>query len=368
MIAALLLVAMCQTGQTGAGDATELRRAEGHVAVGTRDGQKPLANQLVVLHRVGHDRSGPLDSLRTNARGAFAFSYRTSGDTTAIYFATTEFGGIVYPTTPFRGQIVKGDDASIVVFDTTSGPVAIKIGGHHIILGAPQPNGRRPVGEVYDLENDTTVTLIARDSVTPAWTTQIPATAAAFQVNTNGEIASGALVRQGTNVGVFAPLSPGIRQVAFTYELPSSAFPLTIPLRRATGMLEVLVQEPTADVRAPALREVPSASADGKTFRRYLAQDLPASADLTIDVPRITASARESVTRVVLVVVGAAMILALALVAFRARRPGAPGAPTRVPAPEPRSRALVRAIAELDDEFDRAGTADESSRAAYQST
>ena len=138
---------LCRAASRGASRAARAQR------------QQPLGNQWVVLHRVGRDRSGPLDSMRTSARGTFAFRYRATGDSAAIYFATTSYGGIVYPTAPFRGPVVSGDDASITVFDTTSGPVAIKVGGHHIIVGAPQANGRRPVGEVYDLQNDSTVTV-----------------------------------------------------------------------------------------------------------------------------------------------------------------------------------------------------------------
>jgi len=361
VIAALLLLAALQSGDTA------VRHVDGRVMRGTRSGQEPLANQLVVLHRVGHDHSGPLDSMRTSAQGKYSFRYHATGDSTAIYFATTAFGGIVYPTAPLRGPNVSGDDASIMVFDTTSGPVAIRVGGHHVIIGSPQPNGLRPVGEVFDLQNDSTVTAVSRDSVTPVWSTQIPTSAARFQVNTNGELASGAVSREGTTVGVFAPLSPGIRQVAFTYELPTKAFPLSISAAHPTGVLEVLVQEPTARVEAPALREVPSVSAEGKVFRRFLAQDVPASGVLRVDVPRMSVAERQSIYRVVLYTIFALMASALTVAVMRGRRARAVDGPSPAEM-EPRSRILVRAIATLDDEFDRAGAGDQAARDEYRST
>src|SRR6185503_20707153 len=104
-----------------------------------------------------------------------------------------------------------GDEATITVFDTASGPVPIKVGGRHLIIGARQPNGLRPVGEVYDLENDSTVTLIARDSTTPVFTTHVAGDATNFRVNGSGEFGAGAVSRRGTTVGIYAPLSPGIR-------------------------------------------------------------------------------------------------------------------------------------------------------------
>ena len=369
MMLAVLLALAAQQADTGAA----ARRVDGRVVRGTRAGQQPLASQLVVLHRVGRDRSGPLDSTHTSANGRFAFRYHTSGDTGALYFATTAYGGIVYPTAPFRAPAVTTDDATIIVFDTTSGPVALKLGGHHIIVGAPQPNGRRPVGEVYDLQNDSTVTVIARDTVTPVWTARIPASASAFQVNTNGDLASGALSRSGATVGVFAPISPGIRQVAFTYDLPGDAFPLRVPADQATGVLEILVQEPTALVRAPGIRETAPANAEGRSFRRFLAQDVPAGAVIDIDVPRVTTVERQKVFHVVLYVLLGAMAVALGYAAWRGRR----AAPATVPAAaaaaagaipaEPRSRQLVRAIAMLDDAFDREGHPDGAQRADYVS-
>jgi hypothetical protein len=129
------------------------------------------------------------------------------------------------------------------------------------------------------------------------------------------------------------------------------------------------VQEPTARVEAPALREVPPANAEGRVFRRFLAQDLRPNATLRIDVPRMSVSERETIYRVVLYVLVAAMAVALALAARRGRGATRSAvAPPPAPTPEPRSRALVRAIATLDDDYDRAGGADDSARSEYEST
>jgi hypothetical protein len=347
-------------------DATgAVRRVDGRVARGTRESLKPVANQWVILHRVGSDRAAPLDSMRTSASGGFSFRYRTSGDSSAVYFVSTTYGGVAYFTSPFREPVVRGDDALLTVFDTTSGPVAIKLGGRHIIIGLPQPNGFRPVGEVYDLQNDSTVTLIARDSLSPVWSANVPASAVGFQLNTNGDLSAGAIVRRGTTVGLYVPLSPGIRQLAFTYDLPASAFPLAIPVERPTGVFEILIQEPTARVEGPSLREMAPVSTDGRVFRRFLAQDLKASSVLRIDVPRIVGADRQRVYFGVGMALAAAMVLALV---FAARRPN-PRRATAIVAPiQSPSRGLLREIAALDAEFERGPHADAAARAAYENT
>lgn len=339
------------------------RRVDGRLARGTREGPQPIANQWVVLHRVGSDRAGPLDSMRTAANGGYSFRYKTSGDTAAVYFVSTTYGGVAYFTSPFRGPVVKGDDALLTVFDTTSRPVAIKVAGRHLIIGTPQEGGRRPIGEVYDLQNDSTVTAIARDSTTPVWTTHVPASLVAFQLNSSGEVAPGAVTRNGSQVNLFVPISPGMRQVAFTYELPSSAFPLSIPTERPTGVFEILIQEPTAHVDAPGLKEMAPVSTEGRTFRRFLAQDLSASAIVRVDVPRIVGAERERVYLGVAITMLVAMSMALI---FAARRGGRRPAVAYAARPESRSQALVRAIATLDAAFEQQPSNDDAQLTAYR--
>ncbi|HET7374046.1 MAG TPA: hypothetical protein VFJ20_11690 [Gemmatimonadaceae bacterium] len=346
--------------QQRADSTTAVRRVDGRVVRGTRGGEVPVARQWIVLHRVGPDRAGPIDSTRSGADGSFSMRYRPSGDTAAVYFVSTSYGGVAYFTAPLRAPIVRGDDARLTVFDTTSGPVAIKIGGRHLIVGNPLPDGRRPIGEVYDLENDSTVTAIARDSASPVWTAHIPDAAINFQLNRGGDLAPGAVSQRGTSVGLFAPLSPGIRQVAFTYDLPARAFPLSLPIERPTGVLEILVQEPQAHVTGARLRELAPVSTDGRTFRRYLAQDVAGNTVLNVDVPRIVTASRERVYGGVGIAVSLAMVVALVF-ALRRARPQPVVVRTRG---ERQSQTLARAIADLDAEFERAPR-DESVRASY---
>ena len=341
------------------------RRVDGRVARGTRKELQPVANQWVVLHRVGSDRSGPLDSTRTSADGHFSIRYKTSGDSSAVYFVSTTYGGVAYFTSPLRAPVVSGDDAMLMVFDTTSRPVTLKLGGRHVIVGLPGASGRRPIGEVYDIQNDTTVTLVARDSLTPVWSANVPAAATGFQLNTSGELAAGAISRRGTTVGLYVPLSPGIRQIAFTYELPASAFPLTIPVERPTGVFELLIQEPTARVEGPSLREMAPVTTDGRVFRRFLAQDLSASAVMRIDMPRVVGAERERVYFGVGIALLAAMVVSLV---FAARRHAPRRAVAMPQSVESRSRVLIRTIAALDADFERAIQPDDAARETYAVT
>ncbi len=351
-----------QGGGHGPGD--PVRRVEGVVVRGARSGQTPVAGQWVVLHRVGADHAGPLDSVRTSAAGTYAMRYRASGDTSALYFTSTSYDGVAYFTAPLRVVNATGDDTRIVVFDTTSGPVPIQIGGRHIIVAAANPGGTRPVGEVYDLQNDTTVTLVARDSASPLWSTHIPVAARDARTNAGGTIAAGAMTFRNGVAGLYAPLSPGFRQVAFSYDLPTSAFPLTVPLERETGVLEIMVEDPRARVSAPHLRETAPVNADGRTFRRFLAQDLDAKAVVSIDVPNAGGPAPERVDFGVGVAIAAAMLVALLFATRRSWRP-AHGAAVQPPAPMTQSAFVARQIAELDESFERSASRSAAERETY---
>ena len=351
-----------RVAQQGGEPAPTARRVDGRVVRGTRLGPVPVGNQWMVLHRVGPDRAGPLDSARSAPTGRYQLRFHTSGDSSALYFVSTTYGGVAYFTAPLRTPSVSGDDATITVFDTTSGPVAIKVGGRHLIIGAPRASGRRPVGEVYDLQNDSTVTLVARDSVSPVWMAHLPSGALAFQLNTNGDLGAGAIARRGTSVGLLAPISPGIRQLAFTYELPGDAFPLRVPAERATGVFEVLIEEPAARVTGAPMRDMAPVSTDGRIFRRFLAQDVPANAVIRVDMPVLLGPEREKVYVGVGGALVAAMIVALVLALRRSPRRHRRARPIAAS----RRDELLRDLAALDAAFARQGAADAPLRAEYE--
>jgi hypothetical protein len=356
-----LTTVCCAVGASVSAQTPE-RRVDGRVVLGTREGQEPVRDVWVILHRVGSDTAGALDSIRTSTRGAYGFRYRPFGDSSAIYFVSASYGGIAY-FTPLHREIVSGDDATITVFDTTSRAITIHVGGRHVIIGAPQANGRRPIGEVYELLNDTTVTLVARDS-TPLWTARIPPRAEGFQLNAGTDLAPGAVTRRDDVIGLFAPLSPGVRQLPFTYELPGSAFPLDIRVDRPTGILELLVQEPAAKVTGPRLEEVAPVNTEGRTLRRFLARDVPPGSTFHVDLPALSGVTRTTLMFSIAAALAAAMLAALGLTRARresSRRPVS----VAVPAPSSPSETLLRAIAALDLEFEQSTDRSDAAQREY---
>jgi hypothetical protein len=307
-------------------------------------GETPVPGVWVTIHRVGPDSAGPLDSMRTDGYGRYHFTYRRFGDATALYFAASVYDGIAYFSSPFRGGNVRGDDAEIVVFDTTTHPVRFTVQGHHLVIGAPRPTGLRDIVEVYEISNDTVVTAIGRDSLTPVWTAPLPKGATNF-VAGQGDVSASTLQRRGDSVVLLAPFSPGVKQLSFSYALDQRAFPWEFTLDRQNGLLEVLLEEPGAQVRSPSLRSQGNATTQGRTFKRFLAQNPPAGERVRIDVPSTAFAARSTLVAAVAVGIMVAMIGALWVAYRRGRVARAPVVRTQ---PEESVATLASAIAALD--------------------
>ena len=336
--------------------AAAARRVEGHVVRPAARGPEPVPNVWVTLHRVGSDSAGPLDSLRVGRDGAFAFAYRRTGREDAVYFVSASYGGIAYFAEPL-GPDAAAAEAEITVFDTTSAPIPLTVRGWHVIVSAAAASGRRTVTEVFELSNDTIVTAVAPpDRAT--FTAALPAGAADPQVG-SGDVAAEAVAFDGGRVSVTAPFPPGLKQIAYAYTLPPAAFPLRIPVLRGAEVLEVLVEEAGAVVSGAGLAATGPATVSGRSFRRFLAQQVKASAVARIEVPAAPAFGRRGYLAALGAVIGGAMVVALLrALAFRRKLVPATAAPTA-------ADRIAQEIAALDRAFEQRASPSEADRAAY---
>ena len=126
----------------------------------------------------------------------------------------------------------------------------------------------------------------------------------------------------------------------------------------------MLAEEPRATVTGASLSEVAPTATAGRTFRRFLAQSVPAQSSIRIDVPYSLGDSRLRWFAAVAVVCGLAMLGSI-VVATRRRRVVAVAAP---PSPYRReTEALLQAIATLDAAFERNADLAADDRARYES-
>ena len=319
-----------------------------------------VGNAWITLHRVASDSSGPIDSVRADASGRYSVRYTPIGGD-AVYFASSMFGGVAYFTPPLPATDAGGDAGEITVFDTTSAPVPIQTRGRHLVVSASGVDGRRTLVEVFELSNDTTVTAVSGANGRATWSAALAPNATGFQVG-QSDISGNAVQFRDGRVLVFASIAPGIRQLAFSYSVPAEDFPLRVPVGSNVGVFEVLLEDPGASVTGDKVAEQQPVSLEGRRFRRFLAQDVPANADVSITVGEPTGPRGNRFVYVP--VLGAAAIMGVALLFALTRRRSVrviaqPDTPVD-------AAHLARDIAELDDAFARVDAPSDAEREAYR--
>jgi hypothetical protein len=339
---------------------------DGKVQLGKRAGPLPVKNTWVTVHRISSDPSGrvsggALDSVRTDANGRYRIRFPHFGEAQATYIAVTTYAGVSYISAPMTTPSTTGDDAMIMVFDTIAPPYPIRVAGRHFVLTSPDTADRRRVVEVYELSNDSTYTVMGTES-NPVWKAALPPDVTDLQLNPQGDITTGTAKQEGSWLKVFAPISPGIRQVSFTYTLPAKAFPLSMPVVDSASVFELLVQEQGAVIEGGGFTEVASVVQDGLPFRRLLAQNVPQRAVIRFEMPAATSRLARGSIRYVAIMLGVLMALALVLTVWSRRR-------VRVVTTETTSvdstESLIRQLAVLDADFERRENPTDAERADF---
>lgn len=362
----LAVLAVASALLTGSGEAHAQgspREIVGSVrhTVGGRDA--PVPGQWTTLHRVGRDHSGPVDSVRTDAGGNFRFRWRQLADS-ALWFVSTSYAGIAYFTAPLRDARTSGEAATLLVYDTTSAAIPITLRGRHVVLTEPDSGarGERTVIEVYELSNDSTLTRVPGARQLVLFESRLPDGARSPRVG-QGDLSSDAVQFEGTVLRVRAPIAPGLKQFSVSYLLPDDVRDVRLPVPAQTPVLEVLVEAKAARVTGGGMRTQPAAAVGGREFQRFLGDEVPAAAPVTIEFPGGGPMMSMRVALVV-TVIGAAVLLGLA--GGFLRRGGLPAARAASAATDDPD-TLAREIAALDAAYEaRTAPSTDDKAAHYQ--
>jgi hypothetical protein len=315
------------------GVAGEMRTVTGRVLSGSSESPLPIANHIVVLHRISADSSGPVDSVNTSTNGTYRFRYRLDGPR-SMYIVSSRYAGVAYFTTPLRDAAVTSPDADITVYDTTSAIFPLSVRARHVVV-APAEAGVRRVVDVLEIANDSNHTLVVgAGGVT--WRLALPRDAR-DPGSSGGDLPPEAFRFADGAAELVVPIQPGSRQVVLTYAIPARGS-ISIPIVDATGTLEVLVEGPTARVDGAGLTAEEPVSLEGRTFQRFTASPVSPGTAFTVGAAGGAGNAR----RVALLAIA---LVAVALGIVIARRAPAPGPAVIARSP---ADALAREIAALD--------------------
>ncbi len=280
----------------------------------------PVVGARVLLHRVGRGVQGPVDSVIADRRGAFRF--RFTADTTAVYLTSSRYAGIEYFSPAVHLDPSRPDTALRIVVADTSSRVPIDLAARHLVVADPGQDGNRGVLDLIVLQNRGDRTLVAPDTVHPAWSAPLPAGTFGLQPG-EGDVSPEALRREGDRILLFAPIAPGEKQLILQYGLPTAARTLALPFEASAGFVNVLVADPSARVSGGTLAPADTEVIQGRTYRRWMGQ-VPAGATVRIELASPLSAPRWALRALV-----GGLAAGLALAAVRALRPrgGARSAP-----------------------------------------
>ncbi len=327
----------------------EARSVSGRVLKGGA-AREPLAGQVVVLHRISADSSGPVDSVRSAADGTYRLRYRLAGPR-SMYIVSTRHDGIAYFTAPLRERDVTGPAADVAVYDTTSVPFPTTIRARHFVVSPPDESGVRRVVDVYEVANDSSRTLVAGAGGTATWSVRLPE-GVLDPGSSGGDMPPDAFRFPDGAAEMIVPVPPGARQLVLTYGMPAGAR-LEVPMTSAVETLEVLVEGAGVTVSGGGLVAEAPVTMEGRTFQRYLASAVGGDQSFTIGAAGGGASRAGRLALFAVAV--AAVALGIVLGRRGSRGSGSARAPVNAaPSPvaaQPLADALAREVAALDTVF-----------------
>ena len=315
-----------------------------------RVGPAPLPGAQVMLHRVDALDAGEIDSIRSDADGAFAFdlpSLPDPGGAGEVYFASVRHDGLLYFGPPIA-TVAELDSAYLVqAYDTAQaapGGETLPLEVRYFLIEDSAEGWS--VTDLLQIAVEGERTLVpAEDDV--VWSYPLPPGVLAPTV-AGGDISPAATRLTEGRIDVSMPLSPGSRQLAITYRLDSLA--LTVPLPGRVDEVELLVREPAPPLEVVGLTAAEPIEAPDGVYRRYVGialQDASVSLRSTGEPSRLPV--RELAVAMALVL-GAFGAWLLQRTSHRARPTSPAPASTGTTPADVRSR-LVLAIAQLDEEL-----------------
>jgi hypothetical protein len=312
----------------------------------------PVGRVSVVLHKVSRAVQGPIDTVTADPLGRFGFRFPT--DTTAAYLLSVRYEGIQYFSQAVASNPERPDTGIVILVADTSSTVPVRARERTLLVSRADESGTRAVIDWLVLQNAGERTRVAGDSLSPSWGAALPPDAqnVALADAALSQFSSDALEFRRDSVLLFAPISPGQKELVLQYRIPGTLRRFRVPLSEALDSLFVLLEDPGARVRMPALVAADSQRLEGRAFRRW-AGKASSSATLEVEFPAGSIAAKLTLP----LLVGAAALGFALLSVFALRRRG-PAAPHPV--------YLADAIARLDAaRLERGGTLPPEEEARY---
>lgn len=249
----------------------------------------PVPGAPVVLHRVSRAAQGPIDTVRSTPAGGFGL--RFVAESSATYLVSVRWAGIEYFSDPIVPGSGRADAALLVVVADTAADAAVGVRRRTLLIGRVDPAGARDVLDWFALENASGLTRVSPDSLRPAWAAPLPpgAEGAAIADTRVSEFSPDAIEFRRDSLLIWAPLSPGGREILVRYRLPSDLTEVRIPFGGGADSVQLLVEEASARVRGGGLASAGRTTLEGRAFGRWTGRAPPgAQVEIRFAAPLLT--------------------------------------------------------------------------------
>jgi len=297
-----------------------------------------------VLHQVGPTLQAPVDTVLAGPGGKFDVRFRS--DTSALFLLSVRYQGIEYFSAPIRGLPGKPDTSLVIIVADTSSAAPVSVAERTLLVGRPDQSHSRMVIDWLVLSNPGERTRVSPDSSRATWSVPLPEGVQQVSLAdaSLSQFSPDAVGFRGDSVQVFAPISPGRKELVLQYRIAGGLQRVAVPAP-GTDSVFVLLEEPEAGVEPASLIRTEGQQIEGRAFGRW-GGVLGSAREFTLVLPGPGLS-----SRVVLpVLLGTAILAFFALALARARGRAVP-----VETPDP--IALADRIARLDQERAEAGAA-----------
>ena len=296
-------------------------RTAGRVIRITSGDTLPVARVPVVLHRIGRAAQGPVDTTSTDRAGRFAFRFR--GDSGAAYLLSVRYDGIQYFSSAIASDPEHPDTAVTILVADTSSSAPVTAHERTLLVSRADETGTRTVVDWLVLQNTGERTRVSPDSLRPSWGGPLPPEAQNVELAdaTISQFSAEALEFRRDSVRLFAPLSPGRKELVLQYRIPGTLGRFSVPLPAGLDSAFVLLEDPRARMLVPPWTAVDSQRIEGRVFRRWTGSTASV-ASLEIEFPAPPVSTRLMLPLLVGATAGGFALLAL--LTLRRRAPSTP--------------------------------------------
>lgn len=242
----------------------------GRVVNGTFN-NRPVAGESVQLFRMSKENPSIVASAQTGRNGEFALRAQDDG----TYLILVPYRGVEYTSGPFRANASVPIAPHVVVYEPTTDRPAIH-SPYRIVIMDRLGVGVISFTEIASITNQSSRTYLGKEVAPDRRVTfglGIPKEARGVTVLRG---MASPILEQGRLIDA-SPLQPGVREIAFAYQVPYSGTKATLrwTLEENTGSMDVVVPDQGTAITSSVLETKPPGVIRGQRFLRVARSDLP---------------------------------------------------------------------------------------------